>query len=85
MTPQSRKLAIESEVSTTGTDVEGYLARGTDPALTDDVPNREVVAREGDSHCLGLIGLEIDIRKAFQHGRRFICFGWMVNVKLWDL
>ena len=81
---QSRNLAVESEVPAARPDIKRDVSRGTNPALTNDVPDREVVARKSDRDCLHLSCLEIDILEALQDGWWLVRGGWMVHVELGD-
>ena len=81
----SRKLAVEPEVSAASTDIESNITNGADPGLTDDIPDRQIVARERYCHCLRLVRLEANICEALQNRWRLVCFSGMVNVKLGNL
>lgn len=62
--------AVELEISAARPDRDARLARGDLPALRNDVPDGEVVARQLESHGLRLARAEVDGIEALEIERR---------------
>ena len=80
-----RYRALEPEVAAASADREGDLPVGLLPALSDDVPDGEVIARERESDSLALTGLDRDGVEALEDRRGLASGRGVVDVELGDL
>ena len=80
-----RDLAVEPEVAAARADGEGDLTLRTSPSLSDDVPGRQVVARERDVDELLLVRGEEDVCEASEDRGRLVRVCGVVHVELGDL
>ncbi len=77
--------ALQLQIPAARADGDTSLALGDLPALGNDVPVREVVARELEGHRLGLSGLEEDSVEALQVVGRLVRGRGRGGVELRDL